>query len=55
MRRRIKEGRKSKKVQQHTNLQNWGKQHHSKAKGECWELEKNKVSHPSMWKLTKST
>jgi hypothetical protein len=34
---------------------NCGKKHHTKAEDECWELEKNKDSHPSNWKSTKST
>ena len=32
-----------------------GKKHPYKAEEECWELEKNKDSCPSWWKLTKST
>jgi hypothetical protein len=31
------------------------KKHPSKAKDECWELDKNKDSHPSTWKSIKST
>ena len=34
---------------------NCGKKHPSKAEDECWELDKNKASHPSSWKSTKST
>ena len=34
---------------------NCGKKHPAKAEDECWELEKNKDSHPSNWKSTKST
>ena len=34
---------------------NCGKNHPTKAEDECWELEKNKDSRPSNWKLTKST
>ena len=34
---------------------NCKKKHPLKAKDECWELEKNKASHPSTWKSTKST
>jgi hypothetical protein len=32
---------------------NCNKKHPSKAKDECWELEKKKASHPSAWKSTK--
>jgi hypothetical protein len=32
-----------------------GKKHPTKAKYDCWELEKNKDSHPSNWKSVKST
>ena len=32
-----------------------GKKHPAKAEDECWELEKNKDSHPSNWKSSKST
>jgi hypothetical protein len=31
------------------------KKHPAKAEDECWELEKNKDSHPSNWKSAKST
>ncbi len=34
---------------------NCGKKHPNKAEDECWGLEKNKDSHPSNWKSTKST
>jgi hypothetical protein len=34
---------------------NCGKKHPTKAKDECWELEKNNTSRPSNWKSTKST
>ena len=34
---------------------NCGKKHPSKVEDECWELEKNKASRPSTWKLAKST
>jgi hypothetical protein len=34
---------------------NCGKRHPSKAEDKCWELEKNKNSRPSTWKLAKST
>ncbi len=39
----------------HQLKRNCGKKHPSKADNECWELEKNKASCPSMWKSTKST
>ena len=32
-----------------------GKKHPSKAKDDCWELEKNKESRPLNWKSSKST
>jgi hypothetical protein len=32
-----------------------GKNHPLKKDDECWELEANKTSHPSTWKLSKST
>ncbi len=32
-----------------------GKKHPAKAEDECWELEKNKDSHPANWKSAKST
>ncbi len=32
-----------------------GKKHSSKKEDKYWELEANKSSHPSTWKLTKST
>jgi hypothetical protein len=32
-----------------------GKKHFTKAEDECWELEKNKDSHPSNCKSSKST
>jgi hypothetical protein len=32
-----------------------GKKHPAKAEDECWELERNKDSHPSKWKSAKST
>jgi hypothetical protein len=31
------------------------KKHPAKEEDECWELEKNKDSHPSNWKSSKST
>ncbi len=34
---------------------NCRKKHPFKAEDECWELEKNKDSHPTTWKSTKST
>ena len=34
---------------------NCGKKHPAKGVYKCWELEKNKDSHPSNWKTTKST
>jgi hypothetical protein len=34
---------------------NCRKKHPLKAKDECWEVEKNKASRPSMWKSIKST
>jgi hypothetical protein len=34
---------------------NCGKKYPLQAEEECWELEKNKASCPSMWKSTKST
>ena len=34
---------------------NCGKKHPTKAEDECWELEKNKDSRPTNWKLAKST
>ncbi len=32
-----------------------GRKHPSKKEDECWELEKNKASHPANWKSSKST
>jgi hypothetical protein len=34
---------------------NCGKKHPAKAEEQCWELEKNKDSHPTNWKSAKST
>jgi hypothetical protein len=34
---------------------NCGKKHPTKKEDECWELEKNKNSHPANWKSAKST
>jgi hypothetical protein len=32
-----------------------GKKHPTKPEDKCWELDKNKYSHPSNWKFAKST
>jgi hypothetical protein len=55
------EERKKKKDEKHRKYnvapicKHCNKKHPSKAKVECWELNKNKDSHPLMWKSTKST
>jgi hypothetical protein len=55
----MRRGRKrEKKIEKGTTMHQFaktGKNHPLKAEDECWELEKNKVSHPLMWKSTKST
>ena len=46
---------KKKKYRNAPICKNCGKKHPSKAEDKCWELEKNKDSHPPTWKSTKST
>jgi hypothetical protein len=56
MRRGRKREKKIKKgTTTHQFAKNCGKKHPSRAKNDCWELEKNKDSRLSTWKSTKST
>jgi hypothetical protein len=50
-----KRNEKRKKYNNAPVCKNCRKKHPSKAEDECWELEKNKDSHPATWKLLKST
>jgi hypothetical protein len=45
---------KQKKYNDATICKHCGKKHPSTTEDECWELEKNKDSHPSTWKSNKS-
>ncbi len=47
--------KKQKKYNKAPVCKHCGRIHPYKAKDNCWELEKNKASHPSTWKSTKST
>jgi hypothetical protein len=49
-----KRHKKQKKYNNAPICKHCGKKHPSKAKDECWELEKNKNSQPSTWKSNKS-
>jgi hypothetical protein len=50
-----KRDEKRKKYNDEPICKHCGKKHPTKAKDDCWELEKNKDSHPSNWKSAKST
>ena len=50
-----KRDKKHKKYNNAPICKHCGKKHPTKAKDDCWKLEKNKDSHPSNWKSAKST
>jgi hypothetical protein len=56
-----KEEKKNKREERHKKFNDTpicmhcGKKYPAKKEDECWELDKNKDSHPSNWKSTKST
>jgi hypothetical protein len=58
---RTNEEKKRKREEKHQKYndapvcKNCGKKHPSKPEDKCWELEKNKASCPTNWKLSKST
>ncbi len=50
-----KQEEKSKCYKDAPGCKHCGKKHPYKKEDECWELEKNKDSHPSNWKYAKDT
>jgi hypothetical protein len=53
--RKKKRDEKQKKYNEAPICTHCGKKHPSKKEEDCWELEKNKASHPDNWKSTKIT